>query len=102
MTMWPRAGPTRWPSRVDRVDGPEPVDPRHALDELDVLLGERAVVRDARVGDDEIEPAGLLDEPRDGGRHLLAIADVGGQRHGPRPELAGQPCEVVLGTREPP
>ena len=42
------------------------------------------------VGDDQVEPAGLLDEALDGGAHLLAVADVGGQRDRARAELARQ------------
>ena len=54
------------------------------------------------VGDDQLEAARLRDEALDGGRDLLAVADVGGQGDCPRAELAGQRGELVLRAGEQP
>jgi hypothetical protein len=60
----------------DRVDGPQPVDPRHALDLVHVHVAERPVVRHPRVGDDDVHRAELGDRLR----HLTGVTDVGGER----------------------
>ena len=53
---------------ADGVERAEPVDPRHrARRGSSGLVAERAVVRDAGVGDDQVEAAGRVDEAVDGG-----------------------------------
>ena len=63
----------------DGVDRPEHVDRDHLLGSLDRHLHERPVVGDARVGDDEIEATGQLDELRDSRLDGCAVGDVARQ-----------------------
>jgi hypothetical protein len=79
--------------RVHRVDGAEPVDPRHLLRLLDARVAQRPVVGDPGVRDEHVDAAGLGDEARHGVLDLAAVADVGGERD----RVPGQRLGVARG-----
>jgi len=58
------------------VQGPKPVDARHLFCKLERDLGERAVVSDPCIGDQQIDPACLLYELGDHALNLNAITNV--------------------------
>ena len=101
--MWPLRAVDQVAERgVDRVDGAEPVHARHRARRSSTSWAqERAVVRRCRRWRPPGRARRLCSMNRvDGGAHLLAVADVGGQRHGARAELAGQRLQLALGARQ--
>jgi hypothetical protein len=85
--------------RRHQVHRAQPVDLSHPLGQLDVLVAERSVVGDPGVGDRQLQPAGLLDEPRDRVLHLAAVAHVGRQDVVGARELLGQLLQLLAGPR---
>ncbi len=73
-------GDHRLQRRAHGPDGAEPVDRGHLLDPLGRQRAERAVVGDAGVGDDQLQPAGLAHEALDRLGDRRARGDVARQR----------------------
>ncbi len=95
-------GDHRLQRRTDGPDGPEPVDRRHPLDQLRRQLAERAVVGDAGIGDDQLQPAGRGDEARDRRLDRRAVGDVARQRGRDRCRAARAPVAPARRPSAPP